>query len=261
MRSLLVASCILMLTVSISEASTQGLNADALRRLEVSLKSSRWALRPSAGTSRTCYVQTSVGECCFVYASAIPLPVRALEPVGIDRVSIQDGIVTIRIRSTRFGKGAVLFHPPLGQQLDLSSLSAMLTEVFADPLNYKLLAPVIGNAASHMVHVRGANHLPPPAERKAFESMEAAQRAGYAPCGVCFCARHRQVGYDLEMQLGRETAGQVRMFYHETPQDSLNRALDDVGRRVLARWPIAKRGYDSQQRCRTPLRVQAAPSS
>lgn len=44
----------------------------------------------------------------------------------------------------------------------------------------------IGNRQTHIYHLPTASHLPKPENRVCFSSREAAERAGYRPCQLCF---------------------------------------------------------------------------
>ncbi len=151
--------------------------------------------------------------------------------------------VDISVRSARHGGGTISLFPPPGANLEPDVFAALVSDAFEGIGAAMARPPFIANRASRLVHARGCNHLPAESEQVAFETLAAADNAGYRACNICFRTIPRVSGYDTEIRLGESVAGALRQHNPVVSDPVLSQRVTESGQRVLRSWPIPLRGY------------------
>lgn len=244
MRSVGLAFLLVFSVTPISLALAAPLTSKEFKDFEKSLKDKSMVLRRAVNSSRTVFVTTQIGECYYVHEHSRLFPLSKPEMITLQNIDGGARKVSIKIKSSNFGSGKIAFYPPLGEELDISTLKTMFAEAFAENMNATDPPSIIGNPVSHIVHARGSNHLSPAATRVPFETLKAAQSAGYSACSICFRRTPLVANYAFEKTLGAIASSQVRQFNPITTNDPLNDRADRVGRTVLETWLVPLKGYN-----------------
>ena len=105
-------------------------------------------------------------------------------------------------------------------------------------------AGIIGNPTSKLYHRAELAHSRLIENPVHFDSPEDAERAGFAPCPVCFYPYPPRIrAIQEELLLAAQIDAQVRLHYskwdHPEATADTREALD----RILARWPVPLKGY------------------
>jgi hypothetical protein len=106
--------------------------------------------------------------------------------------------------------------------------------------------PYVGHSASHLIHLGGCNHLPPPEFRSQFADLEAGIAAGFRPCGVCF-PKETVLPYDGYVQLRIESTEQARLFELAFPRvenAEMQARVAAVGEKIVDNFPIDLVGFE-----------------
>lgn len=226
MAGLLPAAASLVLTLLFSGPAI----AQGWRNLGGPLEGRELVMRPTPEERRKVYLNLGEAEMYALYRGDRLFPLREGEPVRITGTDRSPFHIELRIESGRLGSGQVEFHgsPPTALEFErwLDAVFEVLTPE-ADFHRY------IGNRQSRMLHIRGANHLPPASDREPFSAQDAALDAGYRRCGACFVP----TSVPTPIGFGRET---------ERVPPASNPLVDRVARRVLDEWPVPLRGYRYQ---------------
>ena len=227
----------------------QAVHAEPLSKQEVKAEKARIQaaslnLRAAINASRTVYIETLVGEAYYLHDRSRLFPLRAPEPVTIEDFSGGPSKVEVKIKSQRLGSGKIAFYPPLGQDLDLPVLQAMLLDAFEFQDSVRSFPALVGNRESRVAHARGANHLPPGDLREPLISLDEAAERGYTPCAICFRPTPLISDYPFEKTLGDACAAQFRQFNPVVPEDLTNQRVRRARERVLSQWLVPGKGYD-----------------
>lgn len=227
-----------------AEESTGSITKAAARALEAELKARPAHLRPAASASRTRYVECPSGHVVVVLHPARLHSRQGPLPVTVDRLWVKDGEVRLRIVHDRLGAGEVSVFGSPESATPLDDVRRALDEILEFQDASMARPAYIGNEGSKVVHFRGANHLPEHDRRRAFDSMEAAEGAGYRKCTVCFIAAPPVPDYVRERALGEAVAAQFVALNPMVPEDQLHERVSRAGRRVLSAWPMPLLGYE-----------------
>lgn len=242
-RKASLLACLAILPFFASPGAAGPLTSGEIKAEEQRLQSSRWVLRPAVNTSVTAYAATDSGEAYFTRQVSPLFSLRVADTVSVANLSGDADKVKMKLSSPRLGKGEITFYSPLGSSLTIGILQTLVGEVLDDPSAPKHLPPVFGNRSSHMLHARGANHLPPAESLEPFDSIVQATAHGFRLCPICFRASPLVPNYKVEKTLGDACAAQFRQFNPLVPDDALNERVRHAGERVLARWVVPLRGY------------------
>lgn len=167
-------------------------------------------------------------------------PLRASEPVRVLDADPEGDHMELEIESRRLGRGRVDFYGPVPSA---EEFERWLDEVFETTTPEVEFLRYVGNRQSRTVHIRGANHLPPTADRDLFATEPDALSAGYSRCGVCFVPTPVVSDYETERSLAVLGLQQVRATYYPSVAVDLQADVERIGAAVLARWPVPLKGY------------------
>ncbi len=213
--------------------------------LEDVLEGRELVMRPVEGR-RKIYIDIGEDREAFVLHRGNRLfPLRDSEPVRITDADPEDDHIELELQSSRLGNGRVDFYGPAPTAEDFEQ---WLDEVFEITTSDADFYRYIGNRQSHVLHVRGANHLPPLAEHEPFHTERAALEGGYRPCGVCFVPTPDVSDYETERALALFSLRQVQATYAPFAESGPQDYVDRIGGRVLDGWPMPLKGYRYQFR-------------
>ena len=231
------AAALLPLVVMLAPAPAE---AQRWEDLEDALEGRELIMRPTVEGRRKVYIELGDLEAFALHRGDRLFPLRESEPVRIVAADPEDRHIELEIASSRLGRGRVDFHgsPPAAEDFErwLDAVFEVLTPE-ADFHQY------IGNSASRALHIRGANHLPPLADREPFSSADDALGAGYHRCGVCFVPTPDVSDYDTERSLAMLGLQQVRSTYYPHTGGEFQADVERIGRQVLDGWPVPLKGY------------------
>lgn len=104
----------------------------------------------------------------------------------------------------------------------------------------------VGNVDSRMFHVGGCNHLPDPGQRTEFDTREAAAKAGFRACPVCFATEVPLPlpGYGPRRVAALEGARLKELANPPAPDPALQERIAQMGARLLKVFPLELQGYE-----------------
>ena len=208
--------------------------------LERALEGRELILRPTIESRRKVYIDAGDNDVFALHRGDRLFPLRVAEPVRITAADPEDDHIELEIRSSRLGRGRVDFY---GAAPPADEFEHWLDEVFEVATPEVDFHRYVGNRQSRALHIRGANHLPPPADRHPFPAEDAALNAGYSRCGVCFLPTPDVSNYETERSLAMLGLQQVRATYYPTVDRASQAHVEHVGTQVLDRWPVPLKGY------------------
>ena len=208
--------------------------------LEDALEGRELPLRPTIEGRRKVYIDIDGGEVFALHRGDRLFPLRVAEPVRIVDADPKDDHIELKLQSARLGRGRIDFY---GRAPAADEFERWLDEIF------EVLTPetdfhrYVGNRASHTLHIRGANHLPPPPDRELFSDDGSALEANYSRCGVCFLPTPDVSDYETERSLAMFSLQQVRSTFYPYVDQKRQQDIERIGASVLRGWPVPLKGY------------------
>ena len=224
-------------------ASAQGLTKEEATSLEREFKAMSLVLRPSTGTNRIGYVPQGEGFATFEFLPSGLFPVPKYVSVTFTGARLSAGSLLVDLQDKTKERCEVRIRPAFGKQLSRLLCRRILHEFLTAESSPDTLPEVICNRRSRMAHLRCSNHLPDEADRDSLGTLSLALHRGYSRCPVCFTVTPTLSDYELERNLGAYSASQYVVYHPVILNDSLRRRVESAGRRVLAEWPVALKGY------------------
>ena len=215
-------------------------SAQEWRSLEKSLEGRELVMRPTVEGRRKIYLDAGNDEAFALLRGSNLFPLRESEPVRITDADPDDDHIELELESRRLGKGRVDFYGPAPSA---DAFERWLDEVFETVTPQTEFQRYVGNRTSHALHLRGANHLPGASDREHFTSAQAGLDAGYHRCGVCFLPTPDVSDYETERGLAMMSLQQVRSTYYPHVNVERRDRVEQLGARVLKRWPVPLKGY------------------
>ena len=208
--------------------------------LEDALEGRELTMRPTTEGRRKLYLDVGAAEVFVLYHGNRLFPLRQSEPVRITDADPEDNHIELELLSNRLGRGRVDFHGPAPPAEDFER---WLDEVFEVATAETAFHRYVGNRLSRTLHIRGANHLPAPADREPFRQVDDALDSGYVRCGVCFVVVPDVSDYETERSLAMFSLQQVRATYYPHVDAERQAEVARVGAQVRAGWPVPLKGY------------------
>lgn len=168
-----------------------------------------------------------------------------------------------RIRKVKIKKQSVLLEMEAGNgaRLDIQVFDRDRTsQVFLDQVVPQVLRtlfvfgarpaadPFVGNVTSNNVHLGGCNHLPAPAQRRLFATIEESEAAGFRPCLACF-PREALLPFEGYAELRKTSAEEARLLELAFPRvedGDAQARVEAVGQKILAAFPLDLAGFEYQ---------------
>ena len=122
-------------------------------------------LRPTIEGRRKLYLDVGVADAFVLHRGDNLFPLREREPVRIIDADPENDHIELEIQSRRLGRGRIDFY---GAAPTADDFERWLDEVFELATPEADFRRYIGNRRSRTLHIRGANHLPPLADRDLF---------------------------------------------------------------------------------------------
>ena len=208
--------------------------------LEEALEGRDFIMRPTVEGRRKLYIDAGETETFVLYRGDRLFPLRAAEPVRVIDADAEDDHIELELQSARFGRGRVDFY---GRAPTADRFEQWLDEVFEVTTAETDFQRYVGNRGSGVVHIRGANHLPPRPDRAPFSRQADALDAGYSLCGVCFVALPTVSDYETERSLALLGLQEVRAAYYPDDDPERQAYVKRIGTVVLDGWPVPLKGY------------------
>lgn len=123
-------------------------------------------------------------------------------------------------------------------------------EDIAQILGYAIVAPgipkqplFIGNRKTQTLHFAGCNYLPPKEDCETFDTLEEGVQKGYKPSSLSFTPLPLLSSYEDERLLGARTSAELRYYFPLCASDAVHQRVNEIGQRVLGKWPTTLKGY------------------
>ena len=216
------------------------LEAQRWEDLEDVLEGRDFVMRPTTEGRRKLYIDLGDLEAFVLHRGDRLFPLRAGEPVRVIDANPEDDHIELELQSSRLGRGRIDFYGAAPAAADFERWLDAVFEVATPEADFHRY---IGNRQSRMLHIRGANHLPPATERESFHQAGDAAAAGYGRCGVCFVPTPDVSDYDTERSLAMLGLQQVRATYYPYVDAGRQADIERVGKHVLDEWPVPLKGY------------------
>ena len=229
--------CALILAALFLPSPTQ---AQRWEDLEEALEGRELTMRPTTEGRRKLYLDVGAAEVFALHRGDRLFPLRVAEPVRVIDADPEDDHIELELESSRLGRGRIDFYGPAPAADDFERWLDEIFEVTTPPADFHTY---VGNRQSRTLHIRGANHLPPPADRDLFQAEHEALTGGYTRCGVCFLPTPDVSDYETERSLAMLSLQQVRATYYPHVDATRQEEVERIGTRVLDEWPMPLKGY------------------
>ena len=203
--------------------------------LEEALEGRELTMRPTTEGRRKLYLDVGAAEVFALHRGDRLFPLRVAEPVRVIDADPEDDHIELELESSRLGRGRIDFYGPAPAADDFERWLDEIFEVTPPPADFHTY---VGNRQSRTLHIRGANHLPPPADRDLFQAEHEALTGGYTRCGVCFLPTPDVSDYETERSLAMLSLQQVRATYYPHVDATRQEEVERIGTRVLDEWPV-----------------------
>lgn len=202
-------------------------------------------LRKTINQNRKVYVEVNGKELYYVHLKKALFPVRSDKPVTLTKVDFGKDSIAVSFIDEKGKKGRINFYfgSTLSDELIGKELIVMLSSAFQLEKSEKPFIQFIGNTESKILHSYGCNHLPDKEHRILFATRTEAEKVGYRACPICFRISPEIPHFDEERALGREMAARLRYYYPLSVKGELQEKLQDIGSKVIAKWPFPTKGY------------------
>lgn len=195
-------------------------------------------LKETVNVNRKVYVRDEGETAYYIHNKSRLFPVRKNEPVKIRSVKVTSDYTEIKFISTNLGKGEIRIYDASTPKL----FNNVITSAFSTSSNTSSSVQYILNKNSNVIHFAGSNHLPPK-EHQVVVGEEELLSEKHKKCSLCFFNIPKVSGYDLEMQLGNFSAGQVQLQNPLVTDDAVQLRVKKAGKRVLDKWMMPLKGY------------------
>jgi hypothetical protein len=199
-------------------------------------------LRKTLNNCRQVYVYLNNNEYYYEYGESRFFPLRDNEAVNIKKIDFKEDFLTVEFENDRLGRGKINYFNKDQEKLSKGQLAFLLRRsfVFKDD-NF---IPYYGNKESKILHINGCNHLFFTDSIKEFRTKEEAFAEGFQECNICFRKVYYISGYEIENELKREVAAKIRYYYPFVIDESKQKQMQEIGRKILNNWPVPLKGYD-----------------
>jgi Zn-dependent protease with chaperone function len=160
--------------------------------------------------------------------------------VKVTAISFEDDGVLFELWNDILGAGKIqMFFSEQGSpQLNADEIEESLKLSLSNKQNQK----VVVNTKTRIFHLHTCNHLPEPSDMEEM-SMSDATSKGNKPCGYCFVRMFYLPDFGIESYLARQGAASLRYKSPIVMDLHLQDYIQEVGNKVLKKWPLPLIGY------------------